>query len=657
MASAHSRRLLTFSVATAALLLLSASIFIFHVHQTLTETSRSVADSHHLPFSFGPLALPPNPGFEPIAAPAAFTSAATLDGHIFVAGASALNVYNSAGTLERSFHVGLDLPPAPLNRMIVARLRGQSQPQLLIATAGAGILLYDTTTQSFRQLLPASADLRDITALAALGSGELLAGTRRHGLLVYNSKTLELFRPEYAEASITTLLTAGNDVWAGTQNHGLFHTHAGITDHFESELPDPHVETLAAEGNRIFAATPLGVELLEDGRPSRTVAPNTFAQALFADSKTLTLSTLTEGATTVALDSTRVHTSFTAAGNAEPTEQFLTLPGSDDLYAVRHDGLYRRTGSRWVAVLEPAKAALTDNNIAALGFAPDGRLWVGYFDRGLDVMSVEADPTITTARHLEDDHLFCINRIALDPVRNTMAVATANGLVLFDATGKPRQVLTRRDGLISDHVTDVVYSRAASGDARMTIATPAGLTFVDNTGIQSLYAFQGLVNNHVYTLAASADGNELLAGTLGGVSLLTHDPAVGDRVRRNLTVSNSGLRHNWITAALPTDGGYMVGTYGAGVMRLDASGHFSSMDLATRNMVINPNAMLSTPTHIFAGSLNQGLWIYSRAAQRWTQITSGLPSLNVTALATQSGTLYVGTQNGLVRIAESKLPQ
>ena len=648
MASAHSRRLLTLSVATATLLLLSASIFIVHVHRTLTETSRAVADSHHLPFTFGPLALPPNPGFEPIAAPASFTSAAALDGHIFVAGASALNVYNSAGTLERSFHVGLDLPPAPLSRMIVARLRGQSQPQLLIATAGAGILLYDATAQTFRQLLPASTDLRDITALAALGSGELLAGTRRQGLLVYNGKTLELFRPEYADASITALLATGNDVWAGTQDHGLFHTHAGVTDHFEAELPDPHVETLAAEGNRVFAATPLGVELLEDGRPSRTVASNTFAQALFAEPKTLTLSTLAEGATTVPLDSARIHTPFTSAANAEPTEQFLTLPGSDDLYAVRHDGLYRRSGSRWTAVLEPTKAALTDNNIAALGFAPDGRLWVGTFDRGLDIL----DPSLTTAQHLEDDHLFCINRIALDPQRHTMAVATANGLVLFDSGGKPRQVLTRRDGLISDHVTDVVYS----GD-RLTVATPAGLTFIDSTGIQSLYAFQGLVNNHVYALAASADGTELLAGTLGGVSLLSHDA-----VRRNLTVANSGLKHNWITAALPagvgnTDGGYMVGTYGAGVMRLDASGHFSPMDLATRNMVINPNAMLGTSTHIFAGSLNQGLWSYSRAAQRWTQITSGLPSLNVTALAVRDGILYVGTQNGLVRIAESKLPQ
>jgi ligand-binding sensor domain-containing protein len=92
-------------------------------------------------------------------------------------------------------------------------------------------------------------------------------------------------------------------------------------------------------------------------------------------------------------------------------------------------------------------------------------------------------------------------------------------------------------------------------------------------------------------------------------------------------------------------------------MRLDASGHFAPMDAITRNMVINPNAMLSTPTHIVAGSLGQGLWSYARASQRWTQITSGLPSLNVTAFAARDGVLYVGTQNGLVRITESKLPQ
>jgi ligand-binding sensor domain-containing protein len=649
MASAHYRRLLTISIAAAMLLLLSTSLFLLHIHNTLSETSRSVADAHRFLFTFAPLSMPPNPGFEPIAAPASFTSAAPLDGHIFLSGPNALNIYSASGSLQRSLHVGLDLPPAPLGRMITAHLRGQSQPQLLIATAGAGILFFDPSTQAFRQLLPQSTGLRDSTALAALDSGELLIGTRRNGVLVStggtDAKALQLFRPEYANVNITALLAVGNDIWAGTQDHGILHTHAGITDRFESQLPDPHIEALAASGARVFAATPLGIAFFEDGRPSRTLASDTFAHALFADPKSLILASLTGNVLTIPLDNARPHAAFASDPDAQPTEQFLTLPGSDDLYAVRHNGLYRRIGTRWSAALEPAKAALTDNNIAALGFAPDGRLWIGYFDRGLDIL----DASLATAQHLEDDHLFCINRIARDPRRNTMSVATANGLVLFDATGKPRQVLTRRDGLISDHVNDVVYT----GD-RMTIATPAGLTFIDSTGVQSLYAFQGLVNNHVYALAASADGTELLAGTLGGVSMLRHDA-----VQRNLTVSNSGLRHNWVTAALPLDdqGSYMVGTYGAGVMRLDRTGHFTSMDTVTREMVINPNAILATPTHVLAGSLGQGLWSYSRASERWTQVTSGLPSLNVTAFAARDGELYVGTQNGLVRIPESNLPQ
>ncbi len=682
MASAKARRLFYFSV-VAALLLVPAAAFlllpILRAHRTLSQASRDTASAHLIPFRFGPLAPSPNPGFEPIAAPSSFTSAAALDDRIFLAGPSALLVFNASGTnasgtLERTFHVGLDLPPSALGPLLVARLRNQAHPQLLVATAGSGILVFDPQTQSFEALLPTASGLRDITALAALASGELLAGTRRSGLLVFDGKTLELFRPEYANANITTLLAEGNDLWAGTQDHGLFHTHAGITEHIETELPDPHIEALAADATRVFAATPLGVALFEDGRPSRTLAPNTFAHALFAEPNTLTLSTLTSGVVSLPLDSSRPHATTASEDDASPTEQFVSLPGRPGLYAVRHDGLYRRAGARWVAALQPAlpaptPAALTDNHIAALNFSPDGRLWVGTFDRGLDILDLARN----TAQHLEDDHLFCINRIALDPERHTMAVATANGLVLFDASGKPRQTLTRRDGLISDHITDVVYTNlstnvstnGASGQARMTIATPAGLTFIDSTGVQSLYAFQGLVNNHVYALAASSDGNDLLAGTLGGVSLLTHQA-----VRRNLTVANSGLRHNWITAALPFDNGtFLVGTYGAGIMRLDNgastagtartanTARFTPLDLVTRDMVINPNAMLATSTHILAGSLGQGLWSFSRATQHWTQMTAGLPSLNVTAFAARDGILYVGTENGLVRIPESNLPQ
>src|SRR5207245_7431824 len=92
-----------------------------------------------------------------------------------------------------------------------------------------------------------------------------------------------------------------------------------------------------------------------------------------------------------------------------------------------------------------------------------------------------------------------------------------------------------------------------------------------STGARSMYAFQGLVNNHVYALGVSGDA--LLAGTLGGLSLLNK----GD-VLRNYTTASSGLKHNWISAVVPVGQEWMVGTYGAGILGLDCLGHFDSFD-------------------------------------------------------------------------------
>ena len=160
-------------------------------------------------------------------------------------------------------------------------------------------------------------------------------------------------------------------------------------------------------------------------------------------------------------------------------------------------------------------------------------------------------------RHMEDEHLFCINRILHD---RTTAVATANGLVLFDAAGQKRQVLGRDQGLIANHVTDVTMK----GD-EMIVATPAGLSFIAADGIRSLYAFHGLVNNHTYALGVA--NGRVWAGTLGGLSVL--DTGI---VRASYTTSNSPLRQNWITAIAPSGSDAFIGTYGAGVIKLAADG-------------------------------------------------------------------------------------
>jgi ligand-binding sensor domain-containing protein len=182
----------------------------------------------------------------------------------------------------------------------------------------------------------------------------------------------------------------------------------------------------------------------------------------------------------------------------------------------------------------------------------------------------------------------------------------------------------------------------------LALATPAGLTFLDASGARSMYAFHGLVNNHVYALGVS--GDELLAGTLGGLSRLNQ----GD-VTVNYTTTTSSLKHNWITALARVDSEWMVGTYGVGVLGMDSSGHFHSFETASGAIEINPNAMLVRPGFVLAGTLGKGLYFYDRQSGRWSVVRDGLPSLNVTAFAAANGWIYVGTDNGLVRIAEQKL--
>jgi ligand-binding sensor domain-containing protein len=281
---------------------------------------------------------------------------------------------------------------------------------------------------------------------------------------------------------------------------------------------------------------------------------------------------------------------------------------------------------------------MTDRNVAALSLS-GGRLWIGYFDRGLDVV----DAGLEHAVHHESEILFCINRIVADIEHARTAVATANGLVLFDASAEPRQIMGRKDGFLSDHVTDVAIR--AGG---MVVATPAGLSLVDAAGVRSLYAFHGLVNNHVYAVA-TRDAS-IVAGTLGGMSVLD-----GDTVRANYTTANSHLKHNWITSLARVGDEWFAGTYGAGVLRLDASGEWHAFADLKEGFVVNPNAMVASGGQLYAGSLDRGLFIFDRASGRWTNTTVGLPSKNVTALAAGGGYVYVGTDNGLVRIAEGAL--
>jgi ligand-binding sensor domain-containing protein len=649
-------------VAVAVGLSLSAAGFVaLHARHVLKESRDRVADEGRFAFDFGPLASIQNAGFEPFDAPSGYQAGAVFQGKLYLAGPEGLAELTSLDSPAKRFRVGIELPPAPVVRLAIGTLRGDSGPRLVLATSGEGVLWFDG--RGFRQLRPRSAAARDITALLPLASGDLLIGTRQLGLLRFDGKTLTIFHPALADLNITALAGDEGDFWIGTRDRGALHWRGGQIDSFDGasgadsgDLPDPQVEAIVLAPGKAYVGTPMGVEEFEaqDGRarPSRTLAAGLFAHALALDGDTLTIATIDQGIREVALAPKRaLPTARSRDADAVEAESFLLESG---IVAIGPRGVFRRMPSgEWSRVLEAASSKLADRNIAALGFAPDGRLWIGYFDRGLDILSLGSQ---ARAEHVEDDHVFCVNRIVADPDRNTMDVATANGLALFDAAGRERQILLRRDGLIADQVTDVFAERG-----RTVVATPAGLTFIDAGGMRSIYAFHGLVNNHVYALARGPRANEMLAGTLGGISLVGLRGRTQDggpqSVLRNLTAANSGLKRNWTTAIAAVDDGWFVGTYGGGILRLDSAGHFTAMDGVGSPIEINPNAMLATARHVFAGSLGDGLLAYDRASQRWSRVSAGLPSRNVTALAERDGQIYVGTDNGAVRIAEDRMPQ
>jgi ligand-binding sensor domain-containing protein len=629
------------AIAVLAVLLLGlagAGVIFWRAQRVLRSAAAEVQSRESLPFTVRKLS-PVSTNFEWISAPASFSGAAFFQGELYLCGAAGLFRYDSHGTLLKQYRPGVELPSTPLLRITAGILRDAKEPELLMVTATEGVIAFNGL--DFRQILPRDADARSITSILPLRSGDLLIGTRKDGVLIYDGQKLQAFHQTLAALHVTELAGSESDLWIGTQDQGVVHWQAGRAETFTEAqgLPDPQVFAIALTNDKAYVGTAVGIAEFDSGRFVRVLAPGLFARALYIDGNTL-LAGNSDAVAEIHLQQQRAPNLASAAEGISDVQQLIS--GGEALYAVTSAALYQKQSQRggWRRVLSTGASQLSDRNISALAVDGSNRFWVGYFDHGLDLY----DSSGRGVRHFEDDNIFCVNRVLPNAANGMVAVATANGLVLFNQSGGKQQVLGRADGLLSDHVTD-----AALYGNGMVLATPAGLTFLDGAGARSLYAFHGLVNNHVYAVAAA--GKEVVAGTLGGISVLQNE-----NVAVNYTVSTRGFSHNWISAIVRDGDGWVIGTYGGGIVRLSPDGRFESFDIATQKFEVYPNAMLATDQHILAGTLGKGLYVYNRGSGRWSVITTGLPSLTVTALAAGNGLIYVGTDNGLVRIPEQNLP-
>ena len=615
-----------------------------NAQRTLDESARETRQASAVPFTQVSILPTLGPaGLEHYDIRGDFRAFVLFDGDWMVCNRSALFRYNQRGELLQTWRVGLDLPAFPLTGLAVRR--GIPQPELWVATDGAGSLIWDG--QTFRQLVPQATPLRKETALLPLPDGRMLIATFTAGLYVTDTKQFSVFRDELKNSAVTALArgATSEEIWIGTRDQGVWLWRAGTLNHFLTELPDPQVLSIFGDETGVWVGTANGVAEFVDGRFRRNIAQGVLATALAQSAGTLWISTVDEGTLTVDL---KAHTPRLRIGSNQPGSNLfhsIALIAAQDGVIALGDSQIRSLPSG-DNLLPVNVSGLTNGHITALNTDRQHKLWVGYFNRGLDLLNNQPGSIV---RHLEDDVLFCVNRIKPDRSGDRVFVATANGLALFDENGRPRRILRSADGLISNHVTDILQIEVGQGDSDTVIATNAGLTFMNGTAVSSVYAFQGLINNHVYTIART--GTSLVAGTLGGVSLLKNA-----LVQTSLTTANSNLSQNWITGSVTVGDDVYLGTYGSGVVRMDARHDVQSFrEFTGQRVEINANAMLSTNFGVYAGTATQGLAYLPKGQQRWRFWKSGLPSASVTALAADDNYIYIGTDNGLVRIPERNL--
>ncbi len=261
---------------------------------------------------------------------------------------------------------------------------------------------------------------------------------------------------------LNCLVRDGARLYAGTFADGLWLADGGRWLHFTTSdgLPSNRVVGIVADGERVFVATDFGLAVAQTNSllAAQTQAVQTATQSFQTVASLPSLADIARfgGHTFLCADDGRL---FTLTDNTTrgPQLNALNLGGADaptatltdsrlvtldeELWLLTSDGIWRtndntsdatRTQAR--LTLAPfartdAARELTSNTVSALAFDGAGRLWVGSFRDGIDLLA----PDGRRLTHLDTAAAREVNALTVDGNTGAMLAATSQGLVRFDA--------------------------------------------------------------------------------------------------------------------------------------------------------------------------------------------------------------------------------
>ena len=648
-------RAITVVVLVSSLVVLGVFLYFARINDRISDERQALEAAALVEVEELPLRAPSTDGYTVYLNAARVRAVAAFKGTQYLATSGGLIALDAEGGVKRRYTSLDGLPESDLTALAVFG------DKLFIGTMTAGLIAFDGTNfTAFRLTKPKVTRVNVLVSTEA----ELLIGTSDGGLLQYDGERFS--RPVNAATGadfkqVTALLPFESRLYIGTQDRGLYVWREAHIENVGTRegLPSPHVTGLAllptglSKAGSIAVATDFGTVGLDDTNTIENISQRPNVTSLAVSGRHLWAGLFGGGI----IELVGERDSRSDAGS--PVHEVAGLPqaatrvyaGSGRLWALTDNGAFVRDEDSSRPGFEPigealvAERVLTGDHVTSLSLDGGGRLWVGFFDRGIDVISPDTSERLS---HLEDDRVREVNFIHFDAREDRMLVATSRGLVAFDARMKQSVFTREKNGLVDDavaHVAVVEGAGAGTGDRGPAVlaATAGGLSEIAGGRARSITAFHGLASNHLYTSAVA--GSRLFIGSLAGLVELD-----GFRVVRTYKTSNSGLSHDWVTALAESDGTLFIGTNGGGVDALLPTGEWLSYADQVGRFEVNQNAMLFDGKRICVGTADRGLLIYNTRARRWTSISAGFPSQNVTAIASDQQSLYAGTLNGLVRI-------
>ncbi|MGQ9897157.1 MAG: ligand-binding sensor domain-containing protein [Acidobacteriota bacterium] len=638
-----SSRVLWLSLGLSAVLVVAALWFWWSTRRAAQEVQLAATATGQVDIRSTPLSAPDTAGVTLWLDFSDVQSLVEFRGQLYAATNGGLLVLAADGRVIRQITPADGLPDHALTVLAVF------QDRLFIGTRTAGLLEYDGAKfvrHEFRR--PAAVHISTLLSTP----NYLLIGLLDGSLYDFDGSAFaQRFQPPQAVpmTGITALHAQDVRLYVGTLAQGLFIWQGGSLQHLPptSGLPSPHVTAFAWHNGHLYVATDAGIaRLTQDGQLELVSRqPNVCSLAVYQGKlyAGLVVGGVVEVQPTgeAMLRATRL--SPAQSSMKAPRQVRLTVSG-ERLLALTQNGVQVVSpkvngGFRWdrLGGLEPRLAA---THVTSLAFDAAGRLWVGSFEQGLDILDPETGAVL---HHVQDETIREINHLCATSHLSPMLVATSQGIVAFESHGRAvRRYDAASAMLVGNAVSHVCPVNTGRGPASLAVATSKGLTLWQAGIGRSLTAFHGLPSNYLYCCAVH--NGKLYVGTLGGLAELD-----GLRVVRTWRTDNTDLPANWVNALLSVGDLLYIGTYGGGVCALHPNGTTVAFP-ETKGLEVNLNAMATDGERLYVGTLDRGLLVYDLRRQQWRVWQSGLPSPNVTALAVRSDALFVGTAGGLARI-------